>query len=241
MRVEKIIVDNEIADQELVTLVLERFPAAETHYVSNITQWFDLQEFPIESIGDNKKTLVLTQQKGAWLKPCPGTKNYLCCKYQILNVVNNCHMDCSYCILQGYFDAPVLIAYINIEELFEELTQKFRSLRGRVMRIGTGELTDSLTVDRIYNLSQKLIPFFRRFKDKFFEIKTKEVEIDHLLELDPGTNIFTSWSMNAQHVIEKEEHGAPTLAERINAAQMCQIRGYRIGLHFDPLIRFPEW
>ena len=43
-----------------------------------------------------KETLRLLPFKGEFLKLCPGTNNYICCGYQILNIGTNCPLDCSY-------------------------------------------------------------------------------------------------------------------------------------------------
>jgi spore photoproduct lyase len=54
----------------------------------------------------DKTSLRLISFPGEFLKPCPGTKGYICCGYQILNIGTNCPFDCSYCILQAYFNQP---------------------------------------------------------------------------------------------------------------------------------------
>ena len=68
-----------------------------------------------------KDVLHLLIYKGDFLKPCPGTKEYICCKYQILNIATNCPLDCSYCILQAYFNHPYLRVFVNIEEGLKEV------------------------------------------------------------------------------------------------------------------------
>jgi len=54
-------------------------------------------------------------------------------------------------------------------------------------------------------------------------------------------HFILSWSLNAEGVIQQEEHGAAGLAERLAAAEACQKKGYRLGFHFDPLIYLPGW
>ena len=69
-----------------------------------------------------KDMLHLTAFKGDFLKPCPGTRNYICCGYQILNIATNCPLDCSYCILQSYFiNQPGLRIHVNLEEKIESI------------------------------------------------------------------------------------------------------------------------
>ena len=37
-----------------------------------------------------KHTLLLTANRGAWLRQCPGTRHYTCCDYQILHIGTCC-------------------------------------------------------------------------------------------------------------------------------------------------------
>jgi hypothetical protein len=82
-------------------------------------QWINSAADPV---GRGKQVLYLTRNKGGFLKPCPGTREYTCCDYQILHVASFCTMDCSYCILQSYFHPPLLQFFVNREDLDGELT-----------------------------------------------------------------------------------------------------------------------
>src|SRR5512136_3469961 len=77
-----------------------------------------LDEFDLD-----KETLRFVSFPGQLLKPCPGTREYLCCGYQILNIGTNCPLDCSYCILQAYFNQPSLRVFVNLEEQLEAIGQ----------------------------------------------------------------------------------------------------------------------
>ncbi len=50
-----------------------------------------------------------------------------------------------------------------------------------------------------------------------------------------------SWSLNPRHIIRKEELKTATLEERLRAAHQCRQWGYRVGIHFDPLIHYDGW
>jgi spore photoproduct lyase len=54
-------------------------------------------------------------------------------------------------------------------------------------------------------------------------------------------NILPAWSLNAPEVVSQEERQTTTLKERLQAAQECAKCGFRVCLHFDPIIRFPGW
>ena len=68
-----------------------------------------------------KENLELASFPGEFLKPCPGTRGYICCGYQILQVGRGCPLDCSYCILQAYFEAQHQVVFINLREKISAL------------------------------------------------------------------------------------------------------------------------
>ena len=92
-----------------------------------------------ENLKEGKKSLLLCRNQGDFLKDCPGTKEYRCCDYQILNVGLGCPMDCVYCILQAYLNNPYLSFFLNVDDLLRELSAKLRSHKGKVFRIGTND------------------------------------------------------------------------------------------------------
>ncbi len=188
-----------------------------------------------------KGTLHLMTYKGDFLKPCPGTREYICCGYQILNLATNCPLDCSYCILQSYFNQPNLRVFANLQEELELVLETIDSNPDQIFRVGTGEFTDSLALDRITRLSDLLIPVFSKRKNAVLELKTKTNEIKGLLASKHRDRIIVSWSLNSPYISAREEHRAISLKQRLEAARLCQAEGFVLGFHFDPLVCHDNW
>jgi spore photoproduct lyase len=188
-------------------------------------------------------TLVLAVHRGRFFKPCPGTaESYRCCLYHILHLALGCTIGCTYCVLQGYLNRPFITQFVNLDDAWRELEAAFAGSDGRFYRVGTGEFTDSLFMDDITALSPRLVDFFARQRAAILEFKTKSVNIRRLLDYDGDIGeTVVSWSVNAPAVAAREEGGAPGIEQRLAAAAACRRRGYRIGLHFDPLIWFDGW
>src|SRR5574343_1842543 len=105
-----------------------------------------------------KKNLWLTRFKGDFLKPCPATSTeYLCCNYWVLNAQTHCPLDCTYCILQNYLNVPLITVYVNTGNIHREIDALIASEPRRLFRMGTGELSDSLALDRLTRLNERLI------------------------------------------------------------------------------------
>jgi DNA repair photolyase len=189
-----------------------------------------------------KDTLHLLSYKGDFLKPCPGTKEYICCGYQILNVATNCPLDCSYCILQSYFlHQPHLRIHVNLEENLSRILDIIDRDPERIVRVGTGEFADSLALDPLAHWTDILMPPFSQRKNAVLEFKTKTIQIDGLLSSPYRDRIIASWSLNSPLISATEEKGAATLKQRLEAARRCQEEGFVVSFHFDPLIPHKGW
>ena len=193
-----------------------------------------------ENLHQGKRHLYLTANRGRFFKPCPGTREYRCCGYQVLNVGMGCPMDCVYCILQAYLNNPWISFFVNIHDLFAELDDAGRQLE-QVVRIGTGEFTDSLALDSLTGLSRHLVQYIGQQRHMILELKTKSVVIDNLRDLDHQGKTIVSWSLNAPEIVAREELRAAPLDRRLEAARKCIDWGYRVGFHFDPIILYPGW
>lgn len=201
----------------------------------------DVLSFHADPCGRGKEILLIRPFYGRLVKICPGTTNHICCGYKIINVMTNCPMDCSYCILQGYLNNPCLTLYPEFAKIFREIEEILENHPDRMFRFGTGELGDSLILDGIVGFADQAVPFFAAKKNAILELKTKSAAVDHLLALDHRGRTVISWSLNPPRVIEEEEHLAAPLSERLGAARLCSAAGYPVGFHFDPLIYYPGW
>ena len=200
----------------------------------------DLGFYP-KSLSSGKRHLLLAKNRGKFFKPCPGTREYVCCDYQVLNIGMNCPMDCVYCILQAYLNNPYLSFFVNIEDLLAELTEAFAQNPNHFWRIGTGEFTDSLALDRLTGLSRILVQFMRDKNAAILELKTKTAVIANLAGLDHGGRTVVAWSLNSPAIMAKEEIRTASLEQRLAAAAQCAAWGYKLAFHFDPIIYHAGW
>ncbi len=238
---QKIFVDRNALSFPLTKRVLKNLAGVPFEVIASRRATEELLSLSSDLIGQGKKYLWLTTQRGPFVKPCPCTSFYLGCNYFIINSVLNCPLDCSYCILQLYLTNPLLTVYVNLEDLWRELDWFLAQRGNRFVRIGTGELADSLALDPVTSTAREFIAYFRRRPSAFFELKTKTALIEDILRSEPAQNIVLSWSLNSVEVAAAEEIGAPSIDERLAAAHLAVKRGFFVGFHFDPLIYYPGW
>lgn len=234
--IEKVLIEEGTLKHDLSKKILERLPDTP---IQPLTERGPDNAF--NSSGMGKDTLHLISYKGEFLKPCPGTRKYICCGYQILNLSTNCPMDCSYCILQSYFNQPNLRVFVNLKENLGQVLNIIDSNPNKVFRIGTGEFTDSLALDHITRFVDLLVPEFTKRKNVVLEFKTKTDRINGLIASHHRDRIIVSWSLNSPYLSAREEHRAISLKKRLEAAKKCQSEGFAIGFHFDPLVCHENW
>ena len=239
-KIQTITVDKKVADQPIVERYKRNNPQADVQIVE-LTDELNAEMFH-RTLNAGKREILLTEKEGHTVKQCPGTdRTYRCCNYHVINQTSNCPIDCTYCILQFYLNNPVTTVYANSDKLLSEVKEKIATQPERFFRIGTGELSDSLAFDGSSEFSKEVVEYFAELPNVLLELKTKSNKIENLLGLDHKGHTVISWSVNPQAIIEAEEHKAASLAERLAAMRKIQDAGYKIGLHFDPILYHENW
>ena len=188
----------------------------------------------VSEVPDDKNCVYIAEEHNTFVHRCPATKIYRCCNYYVTDISEGCPFDCTYCILQAYLNHEYIKVYSGFERVRDEI---LNMPKDDFYRIGTGELTDSLAIDHIFNFTGYISKFVNQSDNILFEFKTKSANVKNLLNCNPK-NIMVSWSLNPQKIMEKEEHGTARIKDRLAAAKECAAAGFGIGFHFDPLIYY---
>lgn len=179
-------------------------------------------------------------QKGRFIKHCPCTPDVISCGYYNINLHTGCPFGCSYCILQAYLETKEPVFFTNLDDLEKELEE----ISGTVpyLRLGTGELSDSLAWDPQTKYSVKLLSIIEKFPQVIFEFKTKSTHIREIMNWRTSLkNVVIAWSLNPKEIIEREEPLTPDLYERLEAISIAAEKGYKVGIHFDPIVYSQNW
>ncbi len=233
MEIKRVIIEEEVKDSDIVHSVLKKLlqlrKKAEIVYIDSPQEY--------SSYGNS---LCLLNYRGTFFKNCPGTHFYNCCGYRIIHIGERCPLSCSYCILNAYFRHNSLMVWANIGDMFEELSRIF-SVKDRLFRCGTGEFTDSLALEWLTGYSARLVDFLGDYPNVCLELKSKVVDLSWKDKVKDVRRVLPAWSMNSFDICASEEIGVSSLEERLRAARECIEDGFRICLHFDPLIYYPGW
>ena len=186
-----------------------------------------------------EEILHLNVSKAPFLKACPCTPGHVSCHYHNLNIASGCTLGCRYCILQEYLQTPWLTLSVNWEGIDKEL--KEGSARVPFLRVGTGELTDSLIWEPLFPLASKLIEKAKVARGAFLlELKTKTADFSTLPKAASNPWTVVAVSLNPSRVKE-EEPGSATPKAKIAALKVAIAKGYTVAVHLDPLLLIPSW
>lgn len=248
MQPSVIYIEREVAELSYTRLILENFADTKKELIDDVRTLIK-QHKKTNTI---KKTpaLVLAKQRGRFLEKCPGTKEHICCNYFTLNIAVGCPFDCTYCFLQSYSNNPYYTIYTNLDDMLIEIRSK---AKGRI-RIGTGEFTDSLALEA-YTMFAAIYAeqICAISSDITLELKTKfcpPLSERSRGQADTSTSlsvrgfqkqIVFAWSVNPQNIIDSDERYTASLTDRIQAAKTAAEHGYRVALHFDPIIYNVAW
>lgn len=233
---KNVFVEREVAGSELAARLKVKYPKANFELIDSYSAYTKANTYGIGEYNRRMDSFFLIKEKYEFFRHCPCSTKSVSCNYHVVNLGSGCAFECTYCFLQDYLNSPGIVFPANIEDFFKE----FESYKQNI-RVGSGELTDSLVFDHITEFSPRIIEFFKKHPGSEFEFKTKSNNVDLLIDSKPTSNIIVSWSVNPQSVIEKVEFYTASLEERLEAAQRCIEAGARVAFHFDPIIYFKGW
>jgi len=258
---KNIYIEKKSLRSELAERIEKLFPSAKILTIENIRNYSKEHKYILKDYSQRQKNLFIINENYDFFKKCPCTKSVIRCGYHVLNLGFGCPFECSYCFIQEYQNFSGIALPSNIDDFLNILAVKMTlppaytprgvsdatQAGGRVesfkglWRMGSGEFSDSLALDNVSEYSKKIVPFFSKYPNAYFEFKTKSSEIKNLLNLKPAKNIIVSWSVNPKNIVTENEFYSANLEERISSAKVCSDAGYGIGFHFDPIIYYEGW
>lgn len=183
----------------------------------------------------NNLNLFIAKKKGTLIKETPDAYGTAEGKHYYFIHSYNCIYECEYCYLQGHFNTPDIVFFINHEDIINEMQAIADENKGPVWFHG-GEFSDSLNLSHVTNEYSLYYEFFEKNSHCFYEIRTKSVNTKEILKHSPLKNIVLSFSLGSEYATKKFDHKCPSVKARIKAIMELSHRGYQIGLHFDPVI-----
>ncbi len=236
---KNIFIEEDIKDHPITLHIQRQFQAVPSLYIDRFDEVWGKSKKPYLHKRDSLNLFIATK-RGALLKEAPpaygtneGSHFYFIHAY-------NCIYECVYCYLQGYFNTPDLVIFVNHQEIIDEMQKLKDSTANFPLWFHAGEFSDSLALSHITEEWKLYWPFFKNNPECFLELRTKSVNIKSILDLEALSNVIISFSLSPQNETKEFDIKTPSLKSKIKTIQILQEKGYQVALHFDPIIYTPE-
>jgi spore photoproduct lyase len=143
----------------------------------------------------------------------------------------NCIYECEYCYLQGHFNTPDIVLFVNHDEIIREMQKILDQNTGPVW-FHSGEFSDSLAMNSITDELDIYWDFFKKNPRAKLEIRTKSINTRNVEKLKPLDNVFISFSLSSEASAKNFDHKCPSTSARIKTIHKLAAQGFKLGLHF---------
>lgn len=217
--------------------ILEKFKEAS---IITIQKYQDLffrsnQDFRMEK---ESQKLILAVKRGNFIYSGPAVcQNFGHRHFYYTSCLINCLYDCEYCFLQGMASSANLLAFVNIEDFFDEAAQNLEDNSYLTLSYDS----DILAFENIVPYTHSWMKFAIEHPHIEFEVRTKSANTEAIADIIPPPNGILAWTLSPENVIQRYEKKTPNLQSRISAIKRAIKEGWKVRLCFDPVIRIPDW
>lgn len=185
--------------------------------------------------------LFLARKEGQLLKLAPDAYGSAGEPHYYFIHAYNCIYECQYCYLQGYFNTPDIVLFINHEEIIEEMERTLKIHKDTNVWFHAGEFSDSLALTHLTGELSIYHDFCQRNPNAIIELRTKSVNTKELEKLTPLPNFIVSFSLSPEEMARRIDLKTPGTATRLRAMKALHEKGWKLGAHFDPIVYEDEF
>lgn len=205
------------------------------HLIDKLEDYWGRVKKPYLQKRDNLR-LFIGRKKGQLIKETPDAYGLGRGEHFYFIHAYNCIYECQYCYLQGHFNTPDLVLFVNHEEILEQMQSIVQRNPQGEYWFHSGEYSDSLALSHITGELPQYFEFFRQNPNAFLEIRTKSVNIKQLMELAPSNNVIISFSLSSHQTAKAIDTKCPSVKARLRAIEKLADHGHPIGIHLDPIV-----
>lgn len=236
MRIDTLYVEKSADLYPLTAQIRRRLDPQRVEIIDDFQDLFSRRKIPyLEKRA--KRNILLAVKRGALVRKAPAAYGYKTDEPHYYHIhAYNCVYECEYCYLQGYFSSPDLVFFVNHDEILREMAQVLAGHPGKNTWFHAGEFSDSLALSHITGELPLYWEFFRQNGNAFLELRTKSMNITQLRALAPLENVIVSFSLSADEQAREYDREAPGVVQRLNAMTRLKDLGFKLAVHFDPII-----
>lgn len=223
------------------TRIIEKLNPKRIEEIDDYQTIFSRRKTPYLSKRDTRNIFIAVK-RGALVKEAPAAYGYGSddLHYYYIHAYN-CVYECEYCYLQGYFSSPDLVLFVNHDEIIRDMRAIAAAHSEKRVWFHAGEFSDSLALSHITGELGDYWEFFAETPNAYLELRTKSINLTAMRQLKPLPNAVVSFSLSTHAQAARHDREAPAVSQRLAAMQRLKELGFRLGVHFDPLIYAPDF
>ena len=232
---KRIFIEKDVEKNLYTKRILTKFPSIPVEQIHRIDEIFGRVKKPYLQKRTNYN-LFIGKKRGNLVKKAPSAYGISKNPHYYFIHSYNCPYECQYCYLQGYFNSPDMVFFVNHEEIAEEIKKTALKTKDAISWFHAGEFSDSLALSHVTGEIPFYIDLFKNLPKAFLELRTKSINIRSLLKTNPLPNVITSYSLAPKEQIKNYDNKTPSLDLRLKAIKELSDYGHPIGIHLDPII-----
>lgn len=230
---DQIFVEQDISQHPRAKAILEYFAKSDPILIESIDDYFGKTKKPYLQKRTNLN-IYIGSKKGQLVKSAPDAYGISHEPHFYFIHAYNCIYECSYCYLQGYFNSPDLVFFINHEDIQKEIFEIAQKNPNSWFH--AGEFSDSLALSHVTGEWEGYFNLFSKLPNNKLELRTKSNNIKSILKLKPLPNIYISYSLSPSEASKSHDLKTPSLKLRLQSMQQLAQQGHLLGIHLDPMI-----
>ena len=236
MRINTLYLEAAAEAHEATQRILEKLEPQTIERIGDYQDIFSRRKVPYLA-KRGERNIILAVKRGALVREAPPAYGYGSSDLHYYYIhAYNCVYECEYCYLQGYFSSPDLVFFVNHDEILEEMQRLVQAHGNQTIWFHAGEFSDSLALSHITGELPQYWNFFRANARARLELRTKSNNLTALRQLEPLQNVTVSFSLSVASQAEQYDREAPSIDARLAAMQRLRDLGFRLAIHFDPII-----
>ncbi len=184
----------------------------------------------------DKLNLFLAEKKGQLLKLAPDAYGTAGDPHYYFIHAYNCIYECQYCYLQGHFNTPDIVLFVNHEDILKEMRNTLEKHPGQKVWFHAGEFSDSLALTHLTGELELYHEFCRNHPEAIIELRTKSVNTKEMEKLLPLSNFIISFSLSPKDIAKRIDLKTPGIDSRLKAMSTLKEKGHPLAAHFDPIV-----
>jgi spore photoproduct lyase len=233
---DKVFVEKKYIKSEAVVSILKKIGKDSPIEIDKVENHFGKFYKPYLQKRTNLN-LYLGEKKGNIVKEAPPAYGKKDAPHFYFIHAYNCIYECEYCYLQGYFKSPDIVLYLNYQEITSDIENKILSFpENKDIWFHAGEFSDSLALSHLTDELTHYFGLFQKYPQAHLELRTKSSNYKKLLNFTPLENVVISFSLSPREQSKTIDRKTPGLDSRLKAIKALQDHGYKIGIHFDPIM-----